>query len=68
VARVLLIIRREHMNKEENVDKDMDVVNEKITKAIKDADLTSMKFGESRTISLSGLFDEIAMDDEESIV
>ena len=56
------------MNKEEKVDKGMDIVNEKITKAIKDADLTSMKFGESRTISLSGLFDEIAMDDEERIV
>ena len=55
------------MNKEEKVDKGMDIVNEKITKAIKDADLTSMKFGESRTISLSGLFDEIAMDDEERI-
>ena len=56
------------MNKEEKVDKGMDIVNEKITKAIKDADLTSMKFGESRTISFSGLFDEIAMDDEERIV
>ena len=60
--------RKKMMNKEEKVDKGMDIVNEKITKAIKDADLTSMKFGESRTISLSGLFDEIAMDDEERIV
>ena len=29
--------------------------------------IADMEFGESRTISLSGLIDEIAMDDEERI-
>ena len=29
--------------------------------------IAEMEFGESRTISLSGLIDEIAMDDEERI-
>ena len=30
--------------------------------------IADMEFGESKTISLSGLIDEIAMDDEERIV
>ena len=45
--------------KEVKIDKDMEIVNEKIKKAFEDADLKSMEFGETKTITLSGLFDHI---------
>jgi|TARA_B110000495_G_C22834502_1_gene486780 hypothetical protein len=45
--------------KEVKIDKDMEIVNEKIKKAFEDADLKSMDFGETKTITLSGLFDHI---------
>tara|TARA_R110002153_G_scaffold229615_1_gene382733 strand:- start:50 stop:256 length:207 start_codon:yes stop_codon:yes gene_type:complete len=43
----------------------MEKVYEKISKAVEDADLKSMDFGETRTISFSGLFDDINFDEEE---
>ena len=42
----------------------MEKVNEKIKKAVEDADLKSMDFGETRTITFSGLFDHIDFDEE----
>jgi hypothetical protein len=47
------------------IDKDMEIVNEKIKKAVQDADLKSMDFGETRTITFSGLFDHINFDEED---
>ena len=41
---------------------DMDIVSKKIKKAVDESGMKDLKFGESATIKLSGLFDHIDWD------